>query len=101
GKMPVLGFRFGDFTYITDAKTISEEEKQKVKNSKVLVLNALHHSPHHAHLNLNQALEWVEELKPERAFFIHMSHHMGLHDAINARLPKGVALAHDGLVVEI
>ena len=101
GKMSVLGFRFGDFTYITDAKTISDEEKEKVKNSKVLVLNALHHSPHHAHLNLRQALEWVEELKPERAFFIHMSHHIGFHEAVNRQLPPNVALAHDGLVIEI
>lgn len=97
GSMPVLGFRIGDFTYVTDAKTISAREKEKIKGSKVLILNALHHRPHHAHLNLEEALEMIEELEPEKAFLTHISHHMGLHAEVNKSLPDHVRLAYDGI----
>jgi phosphoribosyl 1,2-cyclic phosphate phosphodiesterase len=101
GKMPVLGFRFGDFTYITDAKTIDNQELEKVMGTKVLVLNALHHQWHHSHLNLEEALSWIEKIRPEKAFLTHMSHHMGLHEEVSKHLPEGVFLAYDGMVVTV
>ncbi len=100
-KMPVLGFRINDFTYITDAKFISEEEKEKIKNSRVLVLNALRKEPHLSHFNLQEALDLVAELKPERAYFTHISHLMGTHAEVSAQLPPNVELAYDGLTLEL
>ncbi len=97
GRLPVFGFRFGGFTYLTDVKTISEEEKEKVKYSKVLILSALHHKEHHSHLNLRQALELIEELEPEQAYLTHLSHNMGLHAEVSKMLPPNVGLAYDGL----
>jgi len=101
GKMPVLGFRVGDFTYITDAKTIAAAEKEKIKGSKVLVLNALHHKEHHSHLNLEEALNIIDILKPQRAYLTHISHRMGLHSYIQTELPDGVELAYDGLCIRL
>lgn len=101
GALPIHGFRIEDFTYMTDTKTISEEEAEKTKGSKVLVINALHHDEHHSHLNLKEALEMVERLQPERAYFIHMSHRMGLHAEIDAQLPVNVSLAFDGLKIVV
>lgn len=100
-KLPVLGFRIHDFTYVTDASHISDQEKQKMKGSKVLVLNALQRADHLSHFTLEQALEIVEELQPERAYFIHMSHRMGLHREVSPALPDHVDLAYDGLAIEI
>lgn len=99
GRMPVLGFRIDDFTYITDMKTISEAEKYKIRGTDTLVVNALHHSEHHSHLNLKEALDFIREMQPRQAYLIHMSHRMGLHTAISETLPPGVALAYDGLEV--
>jgi phosphoribosyl 1,2-cyclic phosphate phosphodiesterase len=99
--MPVLGFRIGDFAYITDAKTIAPEEKEELKGLKVLVLNALRKKAHLSHLNLKEALGLVAELAPERAYFTHASHLLGKHQAVSQELPEGVALAFDGLVVEV
>jgi phosphoribosyl 1,2-cyclic phosphate phosphodiesterase len=101
GIMPVLGFRVDDFTYITDAKTIEPEELEKARFSKVLVLNALHLQPHHSHFNLEEALAIIDFLKPEKAYLTHISHHMGLHKAVNTLLPDGVKLAYDGLVINL
>ncbi|MEO0775837.1 MAG: MBL fold metallo-hydrolase [Bacteroidota bacterium] len=101
GRLPVLGFRFGDFTYITDAKYISEASQDLIKGSKILVLNALHHQMHYSHFNLEEALEMIAILQPERAYLTHISHYMGLHREVNAQLPAGVQLAHDGLELEI
>ena len=98
-QMPVLGFRIGDLAYVTDAKTISAEEKEKLKGCKVLVLNALRKAPHISHLNLAEALEWIDELKPERAYLTHISHLMGKHILVNEELPVGVQIAYDGLKV--
>ena len=95
GKLPVLGFRFGDFTYITDARTIQEEEMEKIKGTKVLILNALHYYEHHSHYNVPQALEVIEQLKPEKAYLTHVSHHMGLAAEVNKVLPSNVQLAYD------
>ena len=101
GQLPILGFRIKDFTYITDAKTITKQELEKVKGTKVLVLSALHHSTHHSHLNLEEALEWVEEIQPEEAYLLHISHRMGKYEEVSKTLPKGVHLAYDGLELEV
>ena len=101
GKLPVLGFRIGDFTYITDMKTISPEEKEKIQGTHTLVINALHRRTHYSHLNLEEALAFIEEIAPERALLTHMSHRMGRHEEVNRQLPEGVALAYDGLVIEV
>jgi phosphoribosyl 1,2-cyclic phosphate phosphodiesterase len=100
-NMPVKGFRFGDFTYITDAKTIAEEERRKMRGTKVLVLNALRESDHYSHLSVSQALEIVEDIKPEVTYFIHMSHQFGLHAEEEKKLPANVKVAYDGLKVDI
>ena len=101
GGMPVTGFRIGDFTYLTDVKSISEQGKEKAKNSKILVINALHHKEHHSHLNLEQALELITELAPQQAYLTHLSHNMGLHAKVSQQLPLNVAIAFDGLRVSI
>lgn len=98
-KLPVFGYRIADFTYITDANYISDKEKDKIKGSKVLVLNALQHDKHISHFNLQEALDLVEELKPEKAYFTHISHKLGLHSSIT--LPDNVALAYDGLKISL
>lgn len=100
-RMPVLGFRWRGFTYITDANYISEQEKAKIKGSEVLVLNALRHDVHPSHYNLDQALRLVEELQPERAYFTHISHQLGKHKEVEASLPSNVYLAYDGLTIEL
>lgn len=99
GNLPVMGFRVGDFTYLTDVKTIAEDQKQKARHSKVLVLNALHHNVHHSHLNLQEALAMIEDLAPQQAYLTHMSHRMGLHGEVSRMLPENVALAYDGLEI--
>ncbi len=100
-KLPVYGFRVGDFTYITDANYIPPESAKKIKGSRILVINALHRSPHISHFNLMQALEEIKKLKPERAYLTHVSHHMGLHREVEKELPENVHLAYDGLKIEI
>jgi len=100
-KLPVFGFRINDLTYITDAKTISPQEKQKILGSKVLVLNCLRIEEHYSHFNLAEALSLVEELKPEQAYFTHISHLLGFHEEVSKSLPNNVKLAYDGLQIEI
>lgn len=97
GNMPVLGFRIGDFTYLTDVKTIAPEEIAKIKGSKVLVTSALHHNVHHSHANLTEALALVELIDPEQAYLTHASHSMGLYEDLSKKLPPGVQLGYDGL----
>ena len=99
-KMPVFGFRFGDFTYITDANFIDESEKQKIRGSKVLVVNALRKEKHISHFSLDEAIELVRELQVPQAYFTHISHQLGLHAEIEARLPEGIHLAYDGLTLK-
>ena len=99
--MPVLGFRFGDFTYITDANRIDAEEKEKIKGSKVLVLNALRAKKHISHFSLQEAIDLATELKIPRAYFTHISHQLGLHETISKTLPVSCALAYDGLQLDI
>ena len=100
-KLPVYGFRVNDFTYITDAKTISESEKEKIKGSKVLVLNALRKESHISHFTLEEALELIDELKPETTYLTHISHQLGTHNEVRKELPENVFLAYDGLKIEI
>ncbi len=101
GGMPVLGFRLGDFTYITDAKTISKQERDKIRGSKILVLNALRDTEHYSHLTIQQAIEIVEDVKPELTYFTHMSHQYGLHAKRDKILPPYIRTAYDGLKFEI
>jgi len=100
-KMPVLGFRFGKFTYITDANRLEDEAKEKVRGSEVIVINALRREKHVSHFNLQEAVELVNELGIPRAYFTHISHQLGLHEKINRELPKGIELAYDGLELEL
>ncbi|MFT7029978.1 MAG: phosphoribosyl 1,2-cyclic phosphate phosphodiesterase [Marinoscillum sp.] len=100
-KLPVFGFRIKDFTYITDANYISEQEKEKIKGSKVLVLNALQQKPHISHFTLEQALELAVEFGAEQTYFTHMSHHMGKHRDVENLLPDGVFFAYDGLQITL
>lgn len=100
-KMPVFGFRIKDFTYITDANYISDQELEKIKGTKVLVLNALQKLAHISHFNLEQALEVVDKIKPQKAYFTHIAHKMGLHRIVETELPANVHLAYDGQVIDM
>lgn len=100
-KLPVFGFRIKDFTYVTDASSISDSEMDKMRNSDVLVLNALQIEEHISHFTLSEALEVIRELQPRKAYLIHISHKLGLHEEISSELPEGVELAYDGLKIEI
>ena len=96
-KMPVLGFRFGKFTYITDANKIEEQEKDKIRGSEVMVLNALRKQTHISHYTLAEAIELVQELKIPTAYFTHISHQLGRHAEIENELPENIHLAYDKL----
>lgn len=100
GKLPVLGFRIGDFTYITDAKYFAAEEIEKIKGTKVLILSALQKEAHHSHLSLDDALELIEQIQPEQAYLTHISHRMGKTAAVEQELPPNVAFAYDGMKLE-
>jgi phosphoribosyl 1,2-cyclic phosphate phosphodiesterase len=97
--MPVFGYRFGSFCYITDAKTINPKEFDKMQGLDVLVINALRRETHVSHLTLNEALEIIRKVKPKKAYLTHLSHQMGLHDEISRELPENVELAYDGLEI--
>ena len=96
-NMPVLGFRFGNFTYITDANKIEESEAIKILGSEILVLNALRNEPHISHFTLQEAINLAAELQIPQAYFTHISHQLGLHEEVTSILPAGNALAYDGL----
>lgn len=96
-KLPVKGFRINDFAYITDANFISTEEKAKLKNLNVLVLNALRREPHISHFTFEEAIELVKELKPRKAYLTHISHQLGTHAEVSKELPDNIELAVDGL----
>jgi phosphoribosyl 1,2-cyclic phosphate phosphodiesterase len=100
-KMPVLGFRFGSFTYVTDANRIEEAEKQKIRGSSILVLNALRREKHISHFNLDEAIAMARELGVPNAYFTHISHQLGRHADVTAELPAGVHLAYDGLTLTV
>lgn len=98
-KMPVLGFRFGRFTYITDANKIDAEEREKIKGSETIVLNALRNEKHISHFTLEEAVEMVHQLQVPIAYFTHISHQLGRHTEVNKSLPRGIELAYDGLEI--
>jgi phosphoribosyl 1,2-cyclic phosphate phosphodiesterase len=100
-KMPVLGFRFGKFTYITDASGMDEPEKQKIRGSEALVLNALRKEKHISHFSLDEAISFAQELKVPSAYFTHISHQLGKHADVQMELPAGMQLAYDGLVIMV
>ncbi len=100
-KMPVFGFRFGDFTYITDASKIEDHEKGKIKGSKVLVLNALRKETHVSHFTLADAVNMALELEVPEVYFTHISHQLGKHEDINSELPPHIRLAYDGLKISL
>lgn len=98
-KLPVKAYRIKDFAYVTDANYIAPEEKQKLQNLDVLILNALRREKHLSHFNLEEALELIDELQPKKAYLTHISHYMGLHDEVNQELPDNVEVAYDGLEI--
>ncbi|MFD3409065.1 MBL fold metallo-hydrolase [Aquirufa sp. HETE-83D] len=99
--LDVLGFRFGDFAYVTDANFIAPEEQDKLRNLDVLVINALRKTTHISHFTLAEALDLIAELKPKQAYITHISHQMGLHAEVQKELPSNVSLAYDGLVLTL
>jgi phosphoribosyl 1,2-cyclic phosphate phosphodiesterase len=100
-KLPVFGFRIGDLAYITDTNYIPEEEFAKLKNLKVLIVNALRKEKHISHFNLEEALMLIDKCKPEKAYLNHISHMMGLHKDVSEELPANIMLAEDGLTIEL
>ena len=100
-QLPVLGFRIADFTYITDAKTVTEVEKVKIKGSKVLVINALQQEKHISHFTLEEAVAFAQEIGAEKTYFTHISHRLGTHQKISELVPAGIELAYDGLCIDI
>jgi len=98
-KLPILGFRVHDFTYITDAKTISEETIAKVKGTKVLVINALQHEEHISHFTLQEAVDFAQKIGAEMTYLTHISHNLGLHEEVEKELPENIKLAYDGLSI--
>ena len=100
-SLQVFGFRFGDFAYLTDMKTVSDLEIEKIKNVKVLVINALRMTPHHSHFNLEEALDFINKAEPEKAYLTHISHLLGFHEEVEKSLPENVFLAYDELQLTI
>lgn len=100
-KLQVFGFRFADFAYLTDMKTVATEEREKLKGLKILVVNALRETEHISHFNLEEALEFIKDVNPERAYLTHISHFLGFHEDVEKKLPKNVFLAYDNLQIEL
>lgn len=98
-NLPVMGFRIDDFCYLTDVKSIEDDQRDKLKNCDVLVINALRIEAHPSHLNLEEALELAADLKPKRAYFTHISHLLGFHEIISKKLPENIYLAYDKLEI--
>ncbi|RTY95253.1 MBL fold metallo-hydrolase [Flavobacterium sp. GT3R68] len=99
GNLQVFGYRIDDFAYLTDVKTIEESELEKLKGLKVLVVNALREEPHHSHFNLQEAIDFIALVRPEKAYLTHISHILGLHDEVQRKLPANVYLAYDNLEI--
>jgi phosphoribosyl 1,2-cyclic phosphate phosphodiesterase len=100
-KLPVFGYKINNFAYLTDVNSVPEEELYKLKNLDVLVVTALRMKKHISHFNLEEALEFVNLLKPKKTYLTHISHYLGFHELINKELPANVELAYDGLKIEI
>jgi phosphoribosyl 1,2-cyclic phosphate phosphodiesterase len=101
GNLPVFGYRIQDFVYLTDVKSIDESEIEKLKGAKVLVVNALREEPHQSHFSLQEALDFIHLVQPERAYLTHISHLLGFHEEVQKRLPQNVFLAYDNLKITI
>ena len=101
GKLPIYGYRIGKFAYITDAKTIADEEKEKLENLDVLIINSLRDKPHFAHMSYSEAMSIIEELKPAEAYLTHLNHEAGLHVELEERTPVNVHPGYDGLRIII
>lgn len=100
-KLPIMAYRINNFAYITDAKTISKEEKEKLKGVEYLVLNALRKEEHFSHFTLDEALALINEIKPKQAYLTHISHNLGLTKDLEKELPSNVSLAYDGLTIKV
>ena len=100
GRLKIFGFRIDKFAYITDAKTISQRERNKLKDLDILIVNALRKEPHPTHFNLDEALEFIKDLKPKKSYLTHISNRLGFHKEVSKELPANVYLAYDGLVLE-
>ena len=100
-KLPIHGFRIGNFSYITDAKTIPEETMGQLKGTRILVVNALQHSDHISHFNLKEALDFASKVGAEQTYLTHISHNLGRHEEVEQDLPPGVFLAYDTLSIFI
>jgi phosphoribosyl 1,2-cyclic phosphate phosphodiesterase len=100
-KLPVYGFRIGDFTYLTDLNFIPDQELIKVAGTKILVLDALQRQPHISHFTLDQAVEVAMRIGAERTYFTHISHKLGLHSEVEKELPTGIRLGYDGMQIKL
>jgi phosphoribosyl 1,2-cyclic phosphate phosphodiesterase len=100
-KLPILGFRIGDFTYITDAKTIADETIEKIKGTRILVVNALQKEQHISHFTLDEAVTFAQQIGAETTYFTHISHNLGLHELVEKDLPANIKLAYDGLMISL
>jgi len=100
-RLPVLGFRIGDFAYLTDANYISDSEKEKLFGIKILVVNALRRETHISHFTLSQAVSLISELSPRMGYLTHISHQMGTSLELEEELPPNIRPAYDGLVLEV
>ena len=100
-KLPIFGFKIKDFVYLTDVKTINSDQLERIKNVKVLVVNALREKPHESHLNLEEALQFAKEVGAETTYFTHISHLLGFHAEVESKLPDGVHLAYDNLKITV
>ena len=100
GKLPIIGYRIDNFAYLTDVKSISDNEILKLKNLDILVLNALRQEEHHSHLNLDEAISLSRKINPKKTYLTHISHHMGFHDEIQKTLPKNIYIAYDNLSIK-
>lgn len=100
GRLPILGYRIGELAYLTDVKSVAPAERDKLRGVRYLVVSALHHERHPTHFNLEEALAFVNDIRPEKAWLTHLSHDMGLAAEIEPLLPEGVALGYDGLEIE-
>ncbi len=101
GELQVFGYRIDDFAYLTDVKTIEESEIEKLKNLNVLVVNALREESHHSHFNLKEALDFIQLVKPKKAYLTHISHILGFHEEVQQKLPENVFLGYDNLQITL
>ena len=101
GPLPILGFRIGNFAYLTDIKTINHAEKQRLQGLEVLITSALRKKEHFSHMNLEESLAFIEEIQPKTAYLTHMGHHLGRHEELEASLPANVFPAFDGQILHV